>query len=101
MSGNWRYKSTSEWQFDKMQDHETEGYLIDDIEGTECPEDRFDAYEVLKTLSDVEASIVEAHLFNGITFREIGENMNYSRQNIFRIYKIALQKLKMVVPYDG
>ena len=101
MSGNWRYKSTSDWQFDKMQGSESEDVLIDDIEGIEAPGPDFDAYEVLKSLSDIEAKIVEAHLFNGITFREIGEDMNYSRQNIFRIYKVALGKLKAVIPYVG
>lgn len=99
MSGNWRYKSTAEWQFDKMDTISPEDGMIENIDGDEHPEDQFNAYEVLKSLSDMEAKIVELHLYDGLTFREIGERVGYCRQNIHRIYKVALSKLKAVVPY--
>lgn len=96
---DWRYVRTPAWLFDKRQE-QADGYscvedeMIAHLDGVEEKEDLFDGYEILSTLSEKEAKVVEMILYDGLTFREVGEKMGYCKQNIHRLYRQALVKLK-------
>lgn len=101
MKGSWRYVSTPEWLFDKKQELDSdneEDKMIARLDGEVEQEDLFNAYDVLKSLTPKEAKIVELVLYDGLTFREVGEQMGCCKQNVHWLYNRALAKLKKNMP---
>lgn len=95
MTGSWRYKLSAEWQLDKVEQDNPEDKWIRSIDGETDDDPKFDAHELIaSSLSTIEARVVQLHLYEGKTFREIGDITGYSRQNAYRIYKVSLDKLK-------
>jgi len=96
MKDKWRYVFMPQWAIDNIGvSYNPEDEIIRVLDGEEEePSASFDAYEILNKLSAKEKKIVEAILYDGMTFEATGKALRLSKQRIHQIYTIALQKLK-------
>lgn len=95
MKDKWRYTYLPEWALDNMAHPSSpEDEMINRIDGSSEKDYGFDGYEILSKLTVKEAKVVEAILYDGLTFEKTGKLMKLSKQRIHQIYTGALKKLK-------
>ena len=79
-----------------MQDENTQDFNLNLIKSTEPIPNIF--FESIKSaLLSREYLIIKSRFIDNLTFREIGEILNISKQRVYEIYKRALKKIKKVV----
>lgn len=96
MKDKWRYVFMPQWAIDNIAvPYNPEDDIIRRLDGEEEePLHPFDGYEILNKLSVKEAKVVEAILYDGMTFEATGKALRLSKQRIHQIYTGALLKLK-------
>jgi hypothetical protein len=96
---NWRYVSAEKARLSKIMDYDQvspEDSWIAAIDGEgEGPEALFEAHTFIdEILTAREAIIVKEIVFNKATFQATANKMGLKKDNTYRIYKVALLKLK-------
>jgi DNA-directed RNA polymerase sigma subunit (sigma70/sigma32) len=96
MKDKWRYVFMPQWAIDNIAvPYNPEDDIIRRLDGEEEePLHPFDGYEILNKLSAKEKKVVEAILYDGMTFEATGKALRLSKQRIHQIYTAALLKLK-------
>lgn len=96
---DWRYITVGEHNY--VLDRCTtspEKEWIARIDGEEPPPERFSGIEMLSRISSKRAEIIYLHIYDGLSFRQIGEIHNITKQAVHQHYKNGLLELLEVFP---
>lgn len=95
-SKSWRYICLVPEQLDRLIHIDEEQIIIDKLDGSSSEEETFSFFDVIenhKNLTDKQRDVLYYRIVEELTFEQIAEEMKSSRQNVFEIYKTALNNL--------
>jgi len=98
MKGNWRYIPLTAKQLERIVAVDYETIILDRLDGDDEEEDIgfsiFDLLDSTDLLTDRQKDVLELRLVDALTFEEIGQKLQTSKQNVFEIYNKGIQNLK-------
>jgi DNA-directed RNA polymerase specialized sigma subunit len=98
MKGNWRYIPLTAKQLERIVAVDYETIILDRLDGDDDEEDIgfsiFDLLDSTDLLTDRQKDVLELRLVDALTFEEIGQKLQTSKQNVFEIYNKGIQNLK-------
>lgn len=96
---DWRYcpVGDSTWILDRASTN-PEDELIADIDDQEILPKRISGIEMLSRISSKRATIIYMHVWEGMSFRAIGEHFGITKQAAHQHYKNGIQELRRQFP---
>jgi|LakMenE01Jun11ns_1017448.scaffolds.fasta_scaffold9574028_1 DNA-directed RNA polymerase specialized sigma subunit len=95
-SKSWRYICLVPEQIDRLIHIDEEQIIIDKLDGVSSEEETFSFFDVVenhKSLTEKQKDVLFHRIVEELTFEQIAEEMRSSRQNVYEIYKTALNNL--------
>ncbi len=93
---SWRYICLVPEQLDRLIHIDEEQIIIDKLDGGSSEEETFSFFDVIenhKNLTEKQREVLFYRIVEEATFEEIAKEMKSSRQNVYEIYKTALNNL--------